>query len=384
MSIDDCRVEDLRSIVEEQTKIEDYPFAQSISKNVLIYDCKSLETIIRSIDGRRELMCEIGRALLSGPGVLAFRGAFTNLDVIDRASEVFRKIIDEQNSRGEATGDHYAEPGANDRVWNSLEKLAIRDPGCFVEYFSNEIISLVASAWLGPLYQVTTQVNVVNPGGAAQEPHRDYHLGFMSDGNAALFPRHVHDLSPTLTLQGAVAHTDMPIETGPTSYLPHSHKYQLGYVAWQLPEFREYIRSNFIQIELQRGDASFFNPAVFHAAGTNQSHNVRRMANLFQVSSAFGRSIETVDRDRVVRAIYPTMRRCKKEGMADRLILNTIAASAEGYAFPTNLDLDPPLTGLVPPTQAEILARALEADVVPDVLGAELDAHRKRRLSQRS
>ena len=31
-------------------------------------------------------------------------------------------------------------------------------------------------------------------------------------------------LSPLLTLQGAVAHVDMPLESGPTLYLPHSRR----------------------------------------------------------------------------------------------------------------------------------------------------------------
>lgn len=55
-------------------------------------------------------------------------------------------------------------------------------------------------AWLGPGYQVTSQINVVNPGGAAQTAHRDYHLGFASAERAARFPAHVHQLSPVLTL----------------------------------------------------------------------------------------------------------------------------------------------------------------------------------------
>lgn len=33
---------------------------------------------------------------------------------------------------------------------------------------------MVSEAWLGPGYQLTAQVNVVRPGGKAQEPHRDY------------------------------------------------------------------------------------------------------------------------------------------------------------------------------------------------------------------
>ena len=55
----------------------------------------------------------------------------------------------------------------------------------FADYYSNDILALISEAWLGPNYQVTSQVNVVNPGGAAQTAHRDYHLGFMSAAQAA-------------------------------------------------------------------------------------------------------------------------------------------------------------------------------------------------------
>jgi ectoine hydroxylase-related dioxygenase (phytanoyl-CoA dioxygenase family) len=109
-----------------------------------------------------------------------------------------------------------------------MEKLALRAPEVFADYYANDLIATACRAWLGPGYQVTSQVNVVNPGGAAQEPHRDYHLGFATDIQAARFPAHVHRLPPVLTLQGAVAHTDMPTETGPTLYLPHSQKYLPG------------------------------------------------------------------------------------------------------------------------------------------------------------
>jgi len=53
-------------------------------------------------------------------------------------------------------------------VWNALEKLALRAPEVFVEYYANDLLALVAGAWLGPGYQMTSQVNVVNPGGKAQ------------------------------------------------------------------------------------------------------------------------------------------------------------------------------------------------------------------------
>ena len=46
----------------------------------------------------------------------------------------------------------------------------------------------------------------------------------MTDEQAERYPAHVHVLSPILTLQGVVAHVDMPIESGPTLLLPHSPK----------------------------------------------------------------------------------------------------------------------------------------------------------------
>ena len=140
-------------------------------------------------------------------------------------------------------GDHFAKAGANDRVWNALEKLAVRDPETFVDYYANDILALVSRAWLGPGYQVTSQVNVVRPGGKAQDPHRDYHLGFLENDVVERYPTHVHLLSPVLTLQGAVAHSDMPVESGPTMYLPYSHQYVPGYLAWRLPEFRDVLRA---------------------------------------------------------------------------------------------------------------------------------------------
>ncbi len=113
-------------------------------------------------------------------------------------------------------------------------------------------------------------------------------------------------MSQYLTLQGAIAHCDMSLETGPTRFLPYSHQYSLGYLAHRRPEFRTYFDRNHTQIPLRKGDMLFFNPALFHGAGSNHS-NRNRLANLLQISSAFGRSMETLDRIKMVEAIYPPM-----------------------------------------------------------------------------
>jgi ectoine hydroxylase-related dioxygenase (phytanoyl-CoA dioxygenase family) len=375
---------ELKSHVEVKTQLSDYKFASAVEQNALVYDCEKLAPVIASRDGRREVMAELGRALLSGPGILAFKKMYTDASIIDRVSKTFRQIIDEQHARGEAKGDHYAKPGSNDRVWNVQEKLAIRDPDAFVDYYRNDFLALIATAWLGPGYQVTTQVNVVNPGGDAQQPHRDYHLGFMTDEQAIDFPVHVHGVSPLITLQGAVAHTDMPRETGPTMYLPHSQKMVSGYVAWRNEAVKKYFAENYSQLPLQKGDGAFFNPALLHAAGTNQTKDVKRMANLTQIGSAFGRTLESVDREQMSNAIYPVLRARKAAGWSDHELKTVIAACAEGYAFPTNLDRDPPLKGLAPQSQADFVWQALASDQTAEQLRKELAALAERQKTDRA
>jgi ectoine hydroxylase-related dioxygenase (phytanoyl-CoA dioxygenase family) len=188
----------------------------------------------------------------------------------------------------------------------------------------------------------------------------------------------VHALSPVLTLQGAVAHSDMPVESGPTLYLPHSHKYLPGYLAWRRDDFKAYFADHHVQLPLRKGDAVFFNPALFHGAGTNVSADIQRMANLLQVSSGFGRAMEQVDRARVVRAVYPALR---ASGLDPAGLANAVAASAEGYPFPTNLDRDQPVGGLTPLSQAELVHRALAQDWEPATLDAAIDEHAARRRS---
>ncbi|NNE96584.1 MAG: phytanoyl-CoA dioxygenase [Acidimicrobiales bacterium] len=320
-------------------------------------------------------MDEISDCLMEGPGVIVIKGAVAP-DVVDAATEVFWQLIDEQRQMGVGAGDHFAKAGANDRVWNALEKMAVHSPEVFVDYYANPSIALACRAWLGPGYQITSQLNVVNPGGEAQAPHRDYHLGFMDLDQAARFPRQAHLLSPVLTLQGAIAHVDMPVETGPTMFLPHSHKYEAGYLAWPLPEFKQYFADHHVQLPLDKGDAVFFNPALFHGAGTNRTAEVKRMANLLQIGSPMGRTLETVDRERVVKAVYPAL----LERSDHPHIGAAIAAAAEGYPFPTNLDRDEPIDAIVPESQAEMVVRAVADRWSPEQLAKALAemAHKKR------
>ena len=360
---DDCRIEEFRALVERQTEAKDYPFAGSIAENLPVYDAASIRKAAGEPATRKALLAEWVEAMTDGPGAVVLRGAFDDLGAVDRVSQHFRAMIAEEKAAGTGGGDHFAKPGANDRVWNALEKLCLRDPEGFAAYYGNDILALVCEAWLGPGYQVTSQVNSVNPGGASQSAHRDYHLGFQTAAQIERYPVHVHRLSPMLTLQGAVAHCDMPIESGPTLYLPYSQAYLPGYLATGLPEFKAYFAAHHVQLPLAKGDAAFFNPALFHAAGHNRSSDIRRMANLLQVSSPYGRAMESVDRGRMSLALYPVLRDMLTDGRIGRAAAgHAVAAAAEGYSFPTNLDRDPPVGGLAPQTQQALFLRALSED----------------------
>lgn len=348
---DAVHVEDFARICTQQARAEDYPLCAEVARNVVIYEAHTLRHGDRLV-----VMNELHRLFRDGPGVMVVRRAYEDLEVVDRHSRVFEAIFANEAAQGVAA-DHFAKAGSNGRIWNSLQKAALQSPESFVEYYANPLLGLIAQAWLGPSFQVTAQVNVVHPGGQAQQPHRDYHLGFQTNDVVELFPLPLHVLSQYLTLQGAVAHSDMPLETGPTQLLPFSQQYALGYLAWRRPEFIDYFQQHAVQLPLHKGDLLFFNPALFHAAGTNRTPDRQRMANLLQISSAFGKPMEALDRERMMLAVYPAL--LNNTALDAQAVEAVISCTADGYSFPTNLDTDPPLQGLAPQTGQQLMVQAL-------------------------
>ncbi|WP_425037788.1 phytanoyl-CoA dioxygenase family protein [Primorskyibacter sp. S187A] len=348
-------LEAFRALVEHRCTAQDAPMAADILGNVPIYDVAQLD--LTDPDMRTRVLAEWAQILLDGAGVFALRGAYADTAPIDAATAVFMDIIQNETAAG-GGADHFAAAGSNARIWNVVEKLCHAAPDVFARYFGNSAIAAACEAWLGPGYQMTAQVNLVRPGGGAQTCHRDYHLGFMTSEQAARYPAHVHRLSPVLTLQGAIAHCDMPVESGPTKLLPFSQRYDAGYMAYRRPEFSEYFEEHYVQVPLMKGDALFFNPALFHAAGANTSKDIERLANLVQVSSPMGIAMESMDRHAMCKRLYGPLREAAQD-MPPLDVEAAIAACADGYAFPTSLDRDPPVGGLAPETQADIMRRAI-------------------------
>ena len=87
--------------------------------------------------------------------------------------------------------------------------------------------------------------------------------------------------------------------------------------------------------------------------------------------------MEALDRTAMVRAIYPALLEMKAAGRPQRDLLNVVVATAEGYAFPTNLDLDQPIGSLAPPSQVDTVLAALADDFTPEQLDVALRDHER-------
>ncbi len=369
-------LDDFAALCAQQTQLADYPLASGVEQNILVYEGDTFRNAVGDASAETTLRDELCRALRDGPGVLIVKRAYDDLSVIDRTTAVFREIVEAEKAAKDGKGDHF---GNNERIWNAIQKACVKDPNAFIDYYGNPVMATASAAWLGPNYRITAQMNNVKPGNKAQSVHRDYHLGFQASEVVAQYPAHMQIASQYLTLQGAVAHVDMPLETGPTLLLPYSHQYEPGYIAYTMPAFNAYFREHHSQVPFEKGDMVYFSPALFHGAGENVSDG-DRLANLIQVSSAFGRTMETVNNRVMIDVVYPALlARIEAETVTNSVVQNTISAVADGYSFPTNLDSDPPIGGNAPATQADITRRAVAERWPLAQLQSTLDAYAARR-----
>jgi ectoine hydroxylase-related dioxygenase (phytanoyl-CoA dioxygenase family) len=347
-----------KSLCSQVATQQDYPLCSNVFSNVPIYNLARLDT--NDEDLHACLQAEWHHILLSGPGAVVLKNMYLDKKLIEKVNSVYSGII-ESEKQASHKGDHFANSSANDRIWNSFSKHCVSEPESFIEYYSNPWLALMCEAWLGPGYRITSQVNVVKPGGAAQVSHRDYHLGFQTAEACEKFPIATQIASQLLTLQGAVAHSDMPVESGPTRLLPFSQGFNEGYMAYRLPQFTEYFLESYISLPLSTGDGLFFNPALFHAAGENVTKDVQRTANLLQVSSAFGKPMESIDTLPLIEKTWDTLKEMFARYGVSAGVRAYVAAVAEGYPFPTNLDRRPPAPGgMAPESEQELLIRGLK------------------------
>ena len=88
--------------------------------------------------------------------------------------------------------------------------------------------------------------------------------------------------------------------------------------------------------------------------------------------------MEQVDRYAMTAALYPALAASWQDlNSAERDAI--LSSTCEGYAFPTNLDSDPPLYGLAPQTMKQLTALALEQGVAVEQFSQQLQQHAHKR-----
>lgn len=331
-------VEELKAICHQTTSPETFPLAATVQSNIPIYDMSRFAGQADSGDLVEQLKEEWYQCIRYGPGVIVLQRFFdppSYQEVLESINTTIDAIIAEE---GKAHGLP-AGSTPHGKVHNSLRKLAVATPETFSEYFSNPWLAHVSDTWLGPAYRITAQVNIVRPSGKAQSAHRDYHMGYFPPEDCVKYPRDIQYASQFLTLQGAVAHSDMPLESGPTRFLPYSQLYDAGYLAHRRPEFQHHFLDNYVSLPLRMGDAVFFNPAILHGAGENTTTAFDRRAQLLQLNSCFSKTMEDVNSMPIITATWDVLASWyKRDGGLSQAVECLIRAVADGHVSPTNLD----------------------------------------------
>ena len=115
-----------------------------------------------------------------------------------------------------------------------------------------------------------------------------------------------------LTLQGAIAHTDMPLQCGPTRFGLFTQQFQKGYMVLENPKYIDHVAGCMAQLPLEKGDAVFFNPACLHQPGMNETSSPR-VANLLQVSACWGTPMEKINKLDMTKSVWPVFKRWASE-----------------------------------------------------------------------
>jgi len=105
LSAADCSIDEFAALVEQRTQLPDYPYADAVERNVLIYGEK-LRAAVATTPGRAAVQTELMRALTDGPGIVVFKGAFCVIErVLDAVLFCARAIEKNATTRMKSKSD---------------------------------------------------------------------------------------------------------------------------------------------------------------------------------------------------------------------------------------------------------------------------------------
>ena len=138
---EECNLVDFQKIIDQNLAIDAVPNAKEIQNNIPIYDIEELKVFFKDEVLKNELMAEWAWVLRESSGVIVLRNAYRDTSAIDEATQLYQGIIADEKIKNGGGADHFAAAGANDRIWNSLQKLCESSPDVFLRYFANEFYS---------------------------------------------------------------------------------------------------------------------------------------------------------------------------------------------------------------------------------------------------
>lgn len=356
----DCSLNDLKAVIQKGARDSSATIhANTVDNKIPVYDCGYLRSKIGADDYRSEVMAEWSDTLSNGPGIIVLRGCFADPHVMNRARITFETLFGKPN---------------NARIWNALDVLSSRDPALFVRYYANVLIAVLCESWVGPNYQVASQIDLIPANSDGQErPRRATHPGLQHSEEASYYPAPMHHAAQSLMLEGIIAHDDID-DMGPLRFLPFSQSYQHGYVAINLPDFQEFFTQNAISLPLKKGDAVFFNPAVYHSNAANETADNLQFNHL-QISSAFSRTMEKVNRIGLCEKIYPSLLSAwQRRDISREEVVAAATVCADGYPFQRNLWQTSNIGPKKPKSQLELLLNGLERGLKRESFLRELTA----------
>ena len=336
------------------------------------------------------MQAELVRALTDGPGIVVFKQRLRRPGRGRPRDGGVPGSIDAEKAAGAAGGRPLRQARRQRPGLGCAGQAGRRRPEVFADYYANDVLALVSEAWLGPDYQVTSQVNVVNPGGQAQVAHRDYHLGFMDARSRGPLP----GPGPPALARRSPCRARSRTATCPSrparrSTCPTRSSTSPATSPSTSRSSRSTSRSTTSSCRWRRATPRSSTPPCSTAPARTVSTDVtpdgQPAAGVLRVRPRHG------DR-RPGRDVPGRVPGAAGEEGGRRVRQATWTTSsppsAEGYAFPTNLDRDQPIDGLAPQTPGRPgppgRRRGLDPGSVRDRPGRPGGAHpRRARLSHR-
>ena len=141
----DCDLDDFRAQVARDTDLADYPLADDVRQDVLVY---SAATLARAGPARTAGRADprAGRRARRGR-LRRTRSTPTSSTAPARRSPRSSRRSAPRAPRRATTS---ARPGANDRIWNAAQKLALHAPEVFADYYATDALALVCAGLARP------------------------------------------------------------------------------------------------------------------------------------------------------------------------------------------------------------------------------------------